>query len=153
MAALLAYHGPVWRLLPRALADSPYAPARAPEGRFHHSGQIAAYASLSPEGAVVAIRRYLTDGVARVMIEMRLDADKVADERGNRDASIVWQDRRAAGMPSPTWAYADTAREAGAQAMLYSSRTRPDLTHVVVFRPECLTQAQRPKNFHPDAWV
>jgi hypothetical protein len=28
--------------------------------------------------------------------------------------------------------------EPGADAMLYSSRSRPDLPHVVVFRPECL---------------
>lgn len=139
MAALTRFSGPVWRLLPRTLADRPAAPAHAPEGRFHHSGQVAAYGSLSAEGAAVAIKRYLGDGVARVLVPMWLDAERVADERGNRGASVVWQDIRHAGEVSPTWTYSDAARQAGAQAMLYSPRSRPDLSHVVVFEPGCLS--------------
>jgi hypothetical protein len=111
----------------------------APEGRFHHSGQVAAYASLTAEGAAVAVQRYLGDGSARILIPMWLDAKSVADERGNRNASIVWQEIWAAGNPSPTWNFSDGAREAGAQAMLYSSRSHPELAHVVVFQPDCLT--------------
>jgi hypothetical protein len=61
MQSLCSFDGPVWRILPQTLVDSPVEPARAPEGRFHHSGQIAAYASLSAEGASVAIQRYLGD--------------------------------------------------------------------------------------------
>lgn len=129
----------VWRLLPEALATTPSAPATAPEGRFHHSGQVAAYASLSAEGAEVAIRRYLVDGIPRRLVELRLDAERVADERGNLAASVVWQNLRAAGAPTPTWTVSDAARRAGAQAMLYSSRSRPDLAHIVVFEPDCLT--------------
>ncbi len=113
----------------------PAKPASAPEGRFHHSGQIAAYASLSAEGATVAIRRYLSDGVERVLVPMWLDAACVVDLRGEAAASIVWQELQAAGAPSPTWAYSDAARESGAQAMLYSSRTRPELSHIVIFDP------------------
>ena len=129
----------VWRILPRDRADRPSVPATAPEGRFHHSGQIAAYGSLSSEGAAVAIKRYLNVPIERVLVAMRLDAERIADERGNPAASIVWQDIRAAGEPSPTWQISDPARKAGAQAMLYSSRSRPDLSHVVVFEPDCLT--------------
>jgi hypothetical protein len=121
------------------MATTPSAAARAPEGRFHHSGQVAAYASLTPEGAHVAIKRYVQDGVVRRLLPMWLKADRVADERGNTDASVVWQDLHAAGALSPTWAYSDAARAAGAQAMLYSSRSRPDLAHVVVFDTSCLT--------------
>ncbi len=135
----MRYTGPVWRLLPAALVDTPAIAAQAPEGRFHHSGQVAAYASLSAEGAAVAIRRYLGDGTKRVLIPMWLDAARVADERGNREASIVWQDIRAGREPSPTWAFSDAARRVKAQAMLYSSRSRPDLSHVVVFQPDCLS--------------
>ena len=132
------FDGPVWRLLPSIDRDAPAIPARAPEGRFHHSGQVAAYASLTAEGAKIAIQRYLSDGVPRVSVPMWLEAALVADQRGNAHASIVWQDIRAGGAPSPTWAFSDAARNAGAQAMLYSSRSRPDLTHVVVFEPACL---------------
>ncbi|MGY9049542.1 MAG: RES family NAD+ phosphorylase [Rhodobacterales bacterium] len=128
----------VWRILPAKLLATPAQPAMAPEGRFHHSCQIAAYASLSPEGAGVAIQRYLSDTVGRIMVPMWLEADCVADERGNKDASVVWQDIRATGQLSPTWAISDFARGAGAKAMLYSSRSRPDLSHVVVFDPSCL---------------
>lgn len=139
-----AFNGPVWRLVPRALADTPASAAKAPEGRFHHSGQLAAYASLSAEGASVAIRRYLDDGAERVLIPMWLVADRVADVRGMPAASIVWQDLRAAGHASPTWMLSDAARHAGADAMLYSSRSRPDLSHVVVFHLGCLSPAGRP---------
>ena len=122
----------VWRILAQDLAATPSAPAASPEGRFHHSGQIAAYASLSAEGAAVAIKRYLDQPIARILVAMRLDAERIADERGNPAASVVWQGIREAGDPSPTWLISDAARRSGAQAMLYSSRSRPDLSHVVV---------------------
>lgn len=139
LTKLVQFSGPVWRLLPTALASTPAALAGATEGRFHHSGQPAAYASLSAEGAAVAIQRYLVDGVPRVLVPMWLNASAVADERGNPAASIVWQDLRASGEIAPTWAVSDHARESGAVAMLYSSRSRPDLSHVVVFDPAFLT--------------
>ena len=138
MMRLTIFDGPVWRLLPEALVGTPCAPAAAPEGRFHHGGQVAAYASLSAEGAHVAIRRYLSDGVARRLVPMWLSANVVADVRGDRAASVVWQDVRAMGAIAPTWAFSDAARQAGAQAMLYSSRSRPELGHVVVFEVGCL---------------
>lgn len=134
----ISFDGPVWRLLPKGLAAQPAVPASAPEGRFHHAGQIAAYASLSAEGAIVAIQRYLGDSVERLLISMRLTAMQVADARGMPSASIVWQDLRGAGEQSPTWLVSDEARKLGADAMLYSSRSRPDLSHIVVFKPECL---------------
>lgn len=139
MRSVSTFDGPVWRILPQDAADSPAAPARAPEGRFHHSGQIAAYASLSAEGATVAIKRYLGDQIKRVIVPMWLKSDIVFDERGNNAASVVWQDIRANGLPSPTWIFSDDARSAGAQAMLYSSRSRPNLSHVVLFDPSCLS--------------
>ncbi|WP_404712169.1 RES family NAD+ phosphorylase [Sphingomonas sp. MMS24-J13] len=135
---ILPYDGPVWRLLPRGLVDVPATGAQAPEGRFHHSGQIAAYASLTAEGASVAIQRYLSDGVERVLVSIWLAAARVADARGIPSASIVWQDLREAGQVPPTWAISDSARHSGAQAMLYSSRSRPELAHVVIFELGCL---------------
>lgn len=135
---IISFDGPVWRLLPKGLAAQPSVPASAPKGRFHHSGQVAAYASLSAEGTIVAIQRYLGDGVERVLIPMRLTATRVADVRGMPSASIVWQDMQSAGEHSPTWLFSDEARNLEADAMLYSSRSRPDLSHVIVFKPECL---------------
>ena len=135
----MQFNGPVWRLLPLRLAHTPLISAQAPAGRFHHSGQVAAYASLSAEGVAVAMRRYLNDGVKRALVPMWLKSDHVADERGNSDASVVWQDIHASGEASPTWAFSDAARAAGADAMLYSSRSRPELSHVVVFDTTCLT--------------
>ena len=146
----MQFNGPVWRLLPVSLAKTPSIPAQAPEGRFHHSGQAAAYASLSVEGVAVAMRRYLGDGVKRVLVPMRLASNQVADERGNPKASLVWQDFRAAGSESPTWLFSDTARDAGADAMLYSSRSRPELSHVVVFDTACLSYIGPITTFQPD---
>ena len=131
---MIPFRGVVFRILPKG-AD-PLAPASAPEGRFHRAGQGALYTSLSPEGTVVAIRRYLrADDRARVIVPLAIEADQIADLRGNSAASIVWQDLRAQGTPSPTWAFSDTARQAGAQGLLYSSRSRPELTHLVLFAP------------------
>ena len=115
------------------------AAAAAPEGRFHHSGQAAVYASLSAQGARVAIRRYLGDGDPRLLVPMRLSAGFVVDVRGDPSASVVWQDQRAAGKTATTWAISDAARQAGAQALLYSSRSRPDLSHAAVFDAACLS--------------
>ncbi len=46
---------------------------------------------------------------------------------------MVWQDFVETGEPAPTWRYSDTARNAGAQGMLYASRSRPELSHLVLF--------------------
>lgn len=126
--------GPVWRAI-LAGAD-PLAPVGSPEGRFHHSGQWALYASLTPEGCAVAIRRYLRpDDPPRVVVPLTLRPLRLADCRGQPELSVVWQDIRAAGAPSPTWAFSDAARAEGAEGMLYSSRSRPDLAHLVLFSP------------------
>ena len=135
----MQFNGPVWRLLPMSLAKTPSIPAQAPIGRFHHSGQVAAYASLSVEGVVVAMHRYFGDGVGRVLVPMWLASNHVADERGNPEASMVWQDIYSSREASPTWVFSDAARGEGADAMLYSSRSRPELSHVVIFDTACLS--------------
>lgn len=130
----LRFRGRAWRILPAGGVDDPTGPARAPVGRFHHSGQHALYASLTSGGAGVAIARYLSpDGPARIILPLRIDAD-VADLReAGASPSVVWQDAHAAGRPAPTWALSDAARAAGAQGMLYRSCSRPDLVHIVLF--------------------
>jgi len=134
---VIAYCGPVWRILFADRAAEPCASVRAPEGRFHHFGQVALYASLSSEGAGVAIRRYVCiDDAPRVIVELGINAARILDLRATPDtqaASVVWQEIRASGAPAPTWAISDRARAAGAQGMIYASRTRPDLSHLVLF--------------------
>jgi hypothetical protein len=126
-----AFAGIIWR----AAFDgqSPLIAASAPEGRFLHSGQAALYASLTPEGCRVAIWRYVApDDPPRLIHPLHLMVERVIDISGRPDLSIIWQDLRESG-PSPTWAISDRLRTEGWQAMLYSSRSRPDLTHIVVF--------------------
>lgn len=151
MSVVIQFNGPVWRIMPEGLAGAPARPVTSPEGRFHHSGQTAVYTSLSADGARVAVQRYLGDGIARVLVPMWLDAPQTVDERGNTRASIVWQDMRQAGDPAPTWNISDAARRIGAQAMLYNSRSRPELSHVVVFQTECLTPAGPAEAFRPES--
>lgn len=131
------FDGLVWRILAADRQGDPLGPARAPEGRFHHSGQRALYASLSAEGAGVAIARYVAENpVPRIILPLRAHLKTVRDLRAEPDpgrASIVWQDLRAAGAPSPTWSISDGARAAGAEGMIYLSRSRPDLSHIVLF--------------------
>ncbi|KIC12363.1 hypothetical protein RA19_03180 [Leisingera sp. ANG-M1] len=110
------------------------APARAPEGRFHHSGQPALYASLTPEGAGIAIKRYISPGdPPRIILPLQVTAARITDLRGRPGVSAVWQDIRASGAPAPTWMHSDTARAVDAQGLLYSSRSRPELAHLALF--------------------
>ena len=146
----MQFNGPVWRLLPLSLAKTPSITAQAPVGRFHHSGQVAAYASLSVEGVAIAMHRYLGDGIGRVLVPMWLASNHVADERGNPKASVVWQDIYSSKETSPTWFFSDLARDEGADAMLYSSRSRPELSHVVIFDTTCLSFIGPITKFEPD---
>lgn len=129
-----------------AAGADPLRPASAPEGRFHHSGQTALYCSLTVEGTVVAMRRYLraTDP-PRLVVPLALRMARLADLRGNDKASVVWQDIRAGGLPAPTWALSDRARQEGAEGMLYSSRSRPELTHLVLFDLATVIDVGRPQ--------
>ncbi|WP_170409750.1 RES family NAD+ phosphorylase [Ruegeria atlantica] len=131
---MLEFSGSVWRILFLSQMDAPMAPAQAPEGRFHYAGQTAVYASLSAEGAGVAIRRYVSAGdPPRVLQRAIVTGAKLVDLRGQREASIVWQDIHAKRGTSPTWRFSDRARVAGADGLIYSSRSRPDLSHIVLF--------------------
>jgi hypothetical protein len=140
---VLAFDGIAWHMIP-AGAD-PLRPASAPEGRFHHAGQIALYTSLTVEGTVVAMKRYLRpDDTPRQVVPLTIQATRLADLRGLPDASVIWQDIRAGGAASPTWALSDQARDRGAQGMLYSSRSRPELTHLVLFDLTVVVAVGRP---------
>lgn len=112
-------------------------PVGSPFGRFHHSEQVALYSSCTEEGAGVAIKRYLkSDDPERIIVPLQVDANRIYDIRKtdfSSRASIVWQDCVEKGESAPTWQYSDTARKAGAQGMLYASRSKPDLTHLVLF--------------------
>ena len=138
---LTPFSGTVWRILFAQLADDALLPARAPEGRFHYGGQPSIYTSLTAEGAGVAIQRYLAAGDApRVIVPLEVAAIRVLDLRRSGDdsagvppTSVVWQDQRAQGLRASTWDISDNARHLGAQGILYPSRTRPDLNHLVLF--------------------
>lgn len=128
-----------YRLIP-AGAD-PLSSGPSVEGRFHHDRQPAIYTSLSPEGCGVAIRRYVgPDDAPREIARIAVTAQRILDLRNSNlseelgvDPSMVWQDIRATERWSPTWKLSDTARKAGAQGMLYASRSQPQLTHLVLF--------------------
>ena len=144
MSPVRAFDGIVWHMIFKG--GDPRRPAAAPEGRFHHAGQTALYTSLTVEGTVVAMQRYLRPAdPPRLVVPLTLCADRLADLRGRGDASVVWQDSRTAGLPAPTWAFSDRARQDGAQGMFYSSRSRPDLTHLVLFDLATITHVGEPQ--------
>ena len=143
---LLRFEGTLWRAV--FLDADPLSPVPSAEGRFHHSGQPAIYGSLSPEGCAVAIRRYLrAEDPPRCVVPLRIRAARLADARGRAEASQVWQDIRDTGLPSPTWQISDAARALGAEGLFYSSRSRPDLTHLVLFAPSVILSAGAPQPF------
>lgn len=145
---MISFTGSAFRLI--FAGQDATLPVQSPEGRFHHSGQTALYTSLSVEGCGVAIKRYLRpDDAPRHIVPFKVTLARVADLRGRPDASVVWQDHRIVGHPAPTWAFSDDARAAGALALMYSSRSRPDLTHLVLFdtSPDVLRIAGTPITF------
>jgi len=134
---LTPFTGKVWRIMFVDQKQRACEPVFSPVGRFHHSEQVALYTSCTEEGASVAIKRYLKpDDPVRIIVPLLINAEYIYDIR-NTDfssrASVVWQDCVAKGERAPTWDYSDTARDVGAQGMLYASRSRPDLTHLVLF--------------------
>lgn len=137
---MIPWRGTAWRLIDAAAVTRAALPVLSPEGRFHHDGQPAIYTSLTPEGCGIAIRRYLRPGdPPRVLVPLTVAADRLADLRGAGSApSVVWQDIRASGAPAPTWTLSDSARDRGAQGLLYRSRSRPDLVHLVLFDPAAI---------------
>ncbi|WP_417807004.1 RES family NAD+ phosphorylase [Thioclava sp.] len=149
---MIPFRGPAWRILSAKHAQNALKPAHHPEGRFHYDAQLALYASLSADGAGVALRRYVrANDPPRVIVPLTIDLERVMDARGDARHSVVWQDARAQGLPAPTWEISDAARRLGAQALLYSSRSRPDLSHLVMFdvTPHTVTQTGPAQDWHP----
>jgi len=134
---LAAFTGVVWRIMFADRLDQACKPVGSPVGRFHHSKQVALYTSCTEEGARVAIKRYLKpDDPKRIIVPLRVNSHHIYDVRKtdfSTLASIVWQDCVENNESVSTWAISDIARNAGAQGMLYASRSRPDLTHLVLF--------------------
>lgn len=122
---MTSFRGRIWRIVFADQISAPIAPARAPEGRFHHRGQWTIYTSLTLEGAVVEIAAYVArEKRARMAIAMQVEAN-VIDLRTLPDltaASVAWQTDRARGNPAPNWAFSDAARAQGAGGILYPSR-------------------------------
>lgn len=126
-------------------ADRVLEPATSPEGRFHHSGQAALYLSETPDGTIIASKRYVRpDDPARSIFALSVDARRVLDLRdraatehfqvNTADRTAQWQDDRAKGLPARTWTISDRVRNLGLDGMFYASRSTPSLNHLVLFR-------------------
>ena len=134
--------GTFYRMIDKARAGDILAPARSREGRFHHGRQRALYLSETPEGCQAAMARYrglttpeqtvvpLTLTNARVL-DLRDPAQCGRFQVDPSNMNLVWQDLP---RPSPTWSISDAARAAGADGLLYPSRSRPELAHLTLFR-------------------
>lgn len=150
---LIPFAGRVWRAGFLSQADKILGAARAPQGRGHHSGQSALYLSGTPEGCRVALKAYQNPndparGIfpfavsdARI-VDLRLARTRAAFDASLDDIHTFWAKIQAAGMPPPTWALADAIRATGACGLLTPSRSRPDLTHLTLFRWNAAKGAQ-----------
>ena len=113
-------------------------------GRYHRPGQSALYITPQVDWAMIAIGRYTTDDVARVIVPLELDAAFVVDQHDRAtcrqlgidpDASNVrWQDELAPGREPPSWSASDIARAAGADGIIDRSRGIVGGWHVALFR-------------------
>lgn len=130
----------LWRALPEG-AD-PCAPAPAPEGRFHHSGQQALYLSPSPQAALRATARQAKgaqliakalDLNVRRLLDLRDPATCAALGLSGSEASRPWRPERIAGLQASSWRASDAARAAGAEGLIWPVRNAPHLWHLVLF--------------------
>ena len=128
-------------------------PVRSPEGRSHYGGQRALYLSETPEGTQIATKIYRKPGdPPRGIFPLLVTGARVVDLRDDEATAALaidtthrashWQDIRARGLPSPTWKISDRVRKLGLDGMLYASRSKPDLTHLTLFRWNALGGAK-----------
>ena len=134
-----------WRMKFTAEAHDITGPARAVEGRSHYDGQQALYLSATPEGCIVASKRYMTPAdPPRAIYPLHVTSDRIIDLRdpaacAHWDIDVThraaeWQDIRAQGLRSPTWDISDRVRALALDGMLYASRSDPAKTHLTLFR-------------------
>ncbi len=137
--------GRFWRMKFVTDAEDVLAPAGMPEGRSHYEGQKALYLSETPEGCVIASRRYFKpDDPPRALFPLRVVDAVVVDLRDKEAVAALgidtthraatWQDWRARGERPPTWDLSDRVRKLGLDGMLYASRSDPSKTHLTLFR-------------------
>lgn len=137
--------GRFWRATFLGQEDKLLTPAQAPRGRWHHSKQNALYLSGTPDGCRIAVKAYLQPndpprGIFPVevsdarVLDLRDPATRDACSTSLADMHAFWADLHAFGHPSPTWDVSDKARASGVDGLLTPSRSRPDLTHLTLFR-------------------
>ena len=137
--------GKFYRMKFKSEAAEILQPAKSPEGRWHHSGQKALYLSETTEGTYIASRMYIRDDdPEREIYPLAITDARVLSLRNDTacrhyeiDASqkhCMWHELRAIGKPSPTWSISDAVRHLGFDGFLCPSRSRPDLTHLTLFR-------------------
>lgn len=137
--------GQFWRSAFVGDEDSLLEPARAPMGRWHHNGQPALYLSETPDGCRVATKAYHRNGdPIRNIYPLRVDNAHVIDLRQPvvrvelsitlADLHVFWADLNSLGETPITWLIGDQIRNTGASGILTPSRSRPDLTHLTLFR-------------------
>lgn len=160
---MTALSGLFWRIVFAHDADHVLEGAAYPEGRFHHSGQPALYASPTQVGAAVAVKTYLRpDDKPRVIIGLQVDAAEVLDLRDHavtawlgiapETPSVPWHDERAKGKPATSWLASDAVRKSGACGMIYASRKQPQRWHLVLFRWNQTGHAQVRLALGPQPW-
>ncbi len=126
-------------------ADDILEPVRSIEGRSHYGRQRTMYLSETPEGCEIATKIYRrNDDPLRGIFPLLVNEARIVDlrdieatealgiDRTHRQAN--WQEIRKQGLPSPTWEISDRVRTLGLDGMLYESRSKPSLTHLILFR-------------------
>lgn len=93
----------------------------------------------------MAVDIYLKpDDPDRVIVPLHVENARILDFRTPdveeklglkwRDTAVPWQDQRSLGLPATSWKASDGARAAGADGMIYPSRSFPNRWHLVLFR-------------------
>ena len=118
---------------------------RSPEGRFHHAGQRAFYASPRADWAGIAVDGFRKpDDAPRITIALDIRDARVIDFRKRQSCTslglpfecsrIPWQPQRALGQRATSWIASDASRESGADGMIYPARSDTERWHLLLFR-------------------
>nr|WP_282569325.1 RES family NAD+ phosphorylase [Aliiroseovarius sp. S1339] len=155
--------GRFWRAAFLGQEDRLLSPARATNGRWHHSSQPALYLSDAPEGCKVAVKACLQpndtprgifplDVADARIIDLRDPSTRAAVGTSLNEMHVFWADLNAHGIHPPTWGVSDQVRDKGFDGLLTPSRGRTDLTHLTLFRWNDANAPTVPPAGNPEIW-
>ncbi len=155
---------PLWRIIFECDMSRVLQGVLHHEGRFHHSGQPAFYASPDPKFVDHTIQAFVRPyDPPRIMVPLMLRNAHLLDLRDPaickrmnitpQTPSVPWQPERQVGQKATSWQASDAVRDSGADGLIYAARSAPERWHVVLFKWNHPKRTQLEISGKPIPWI